>query len=153
MGQVPLLEMSVPKEGFPSHAASMPEGTAQHPVWSQDSKHARLTFFANELLEVEFPSRTLLSVQMVRELWDLADARLERKVKYLLVDLCGIDGVKSDVTALIDLMTEGMRTALLGAGPADRVLARFFMRKVNPARSYTYVESRQDALAFFHEDD
>ncbi|MDQ0094607.1 hypothetical protein [Paeniglutamicibacter psychrophenolicus] len=153
MGQVPLLEIGLPLDGLPPIADATSEGTAEQPVWSQNIKHARLTFFANELLEVDFHPRTVLSVETVRELWGLADARLERKVKYLLVDVCGIDSVKPNVTALIDPMTEGMRTALLGSGPADRVLARFFMRKVDPARRYMYVESRQDALAFFHEDD
>lgn len=153
MGQVPLLENGLGLDGLPSVAGPVPRDAVQHPVWSQDSRYARLKFFANELLEVEFRPRTVLAVETVRELWDLADTRLERKVQYLLVDLCGLDSVKSDVASLIDHMTEGMRIALLGSGPADRVLARFFMRKVDPGRRYAYFENRQDALAYFHEND
>ena len=122
-------------------------------MWTTGNERAELTFFAPELIEAKFHPGTVLTLETVRELWDLADAHLERKIKYLIVDLCGLDRVKADATAMLDPMTDGIRVALLGTGPADRVLAKFFMRSFNPARQFTYVESRQDALAFLFDVD
>lgn len=129
----------------------MPRYTESLPAWTHESEHAQLTFFPSDLLEVKFRPRTELTVETVTELLALPAARLEHTVKYLLVDICGLDRVDADVPCLFNPMTEGMRIALLGSGPTDRVLARFFMRKIDPLRRFTYVESRQDALAFLLE--
>lgn len=147
------LDTASGQAGFLGETSPMTAEGMDHPVWTHSSRHADLTFFANELLEVNFRPGTVLTLETVRELLRLADARLERKVKYLLVDLCGIDSVKPNALALIIPMTDGMRTALLGFGTADRVLARFFLRKLNPIHQFTYVESRHEALAFLHAND
>lgn len=139
--------------GRPEVFLPAPRHTECPPAWTHESEHAQLAFFPSELLEVKFRARTELTVETVTELLKLADARLDRPVKYLLVDICGLDRVDADVPCLFNPVTEGMRIALLGAGPTDRVLARFFMRKIDPLRRFTYVESRQDALAFLLEND
>ncbi|WP_181578484.1 hypothetical protein [Arthrobacter sp. AQ5-05] len=151
MSTPPLLEMVSGQADPARDAAPPPEAPGQTPVWTIDNERAELTLVGSELLEAKFHPGTVLTLETARELWGLADAHLERKIKYLIVDLCGLDGVKADATAMLDPMTDGIRVALLGTGPADRVLARFFMRSFNPARQFTYVESRQDALAFLFE--
>jgi hypothetical protein len=128
------------------HSASVPESTI-------DTEFAQLNFFADDLLEVNFTPRTELKVPMVVELLTHADAWPEHRAKYLLIDISGLDSVDADVSCIFNSTTKGVRIALLGAGPADRVLARFFIRKINPSRQLTYVESRHDALAFLFEHD
>lgn len=119
-----------------------------HVVWTQESEHAELTFHTNELLEISFKPHTELTVPTVTGLLATANTRLEHRIKYLLIDICGLDRVDAEVSRIFNSETGGIRIALLGAGPTDRVLARFFARKIDPLRRHTYTERRQDALAF-----
>ncbi|MDO2935652.1 hypothetical protein Q2T94_15190 [Paeniglutamicibacter sulfureus] len=114
---------------------------------TMESGPALLTFHGNELLEIDFKPRTELTVPMVLEL--LEDiGKAERRVRYLLVDICGLDSIDPEVSCIFNSTTKGVRSVFQGSGPADRVLARFFMRKIDTSRRFTYVENRQDALAF-----
>jgi hypothetical protein len=153
MSSIPSLEMNREAMNWPETLPSMPQSTESRPVWTQQSEQAQLTFFANELLEISFSPRTELTVPTVMKLMAFLDARIQRRIKYLLVDIGGLDRVDADVSRVFNSMTKGMSIALLGAGPADRVLARFFVRKIDPLRRFTYTERRQDALTFLLEND
>lgn len=153
MSSIPSLEMNRGAMNWTETLPSMLQSTESRPVWTQQSEQAQLTFFANELLEISFSPRTELTVPTVMELLAFLDARIQRRIKYLLVDIGGLDRVDADVSRVFNSMTKGMSIALLGAGPADRVLARFFVRKIDPLRRFTYTEGRQDALTFLLEND
>ncbi|NKG19429.1 hypothetical protein [Paeniglutamicibacter terrestris] len=153
MSSIPSLEMNRGAMNWPEALPSMLHSTESRPVWTQENEHAQLTFFANELLEISFSPRTELTAPTAMELLAIANARLEHRIKYLLIDICSLDRIDVEVSRIFNSVTEGIRIALLGAGPTDRVLARFFVRKIDPLRRFTYTERRQDALAFLLEND
>ncbi|MFL4477653.1 hypothetical protein ACIPUB_05145 [Paeniglutamicibacter sp. ORCA_105] len=153
MGNIPVVEMDFEAPDRPAGVAAAAQSTDFLPISTMDCEHALLTFRGNELLEVTFRPRTELKIPVVVGLLALVDAELERRVRYLLVDIGGLDSVDADVADIVNSTCKGIRIALLGSGPADRVLARFFMRKIDPLRQLSYVESRQDALTFLLEHD
>jgi hypothetical protein len=121
------------------------------PVSTEDHEHAQLTFHGNELLEVVFMPHTDLKVPILVALIARVGLEPERRVKYLLVDIRGLDSVDAEVAGIFNSVSKGICVALLGSGPADRVLARFFMRKIDPLRQLSYVENRRDALTYLLE--
>ena len=153
MGNIPVVEMDFEA---PDRSADLPaaaQSTDFLPISTMDCEHALLTFRGNELLEVNFKPRTELKIPVMVDLLARVDTELERRVKYLLVDIRGLDSVDADVAGVFNSTCKGIGIALLGSGPADRVLARFFMRKIDSLRRLSYVESRQDALTFLLEHD
>lgn len=148
MGILPAPEMDLVGQDRLAGVFQGPPSTELLPISTLESRHALLTFHGLDLLEVQFKPRTVLTAVMVVELLDRIASVPEQRVKYLLIHICGLDAVDSDVPWIFNSSTEGIRIALMGAGPADRVLARFFMRKLDPSREMAYVEGRQDALEF-----
>ena len=153
MSTIPVVEMDFEAPDQRSDIPAASQSTDFLPISTMDCEHALLTFRGKELLEVNFKPRTELKIPVMVDLLARVDTELERRVKYLLVDLGGLDAVDADVAGIFNSICKGIRIALLGAGPADRVLARFFMRKIDPLRQLSYVESRQDALTFLLEHD
>ena len=67
---------------------------------------------------------------------------------HLVIDISGLDDVEADVPPFFNGLIRNLRVAMLGSGPADQVLARFFMRKLDGDRTCAYFERRSDAVEF-----
>lgn len=153
MGNIPVVEMDFETPDRPADIPAIAQSTGFLPISTVDCEQALLTFRGDGLFEVNFKPRTELKIPVMVDLLARVDTEAEQRVKYLLVDLGGLDSVDADVAGIFNSTCKGIRIALLGSGPADRVLARFFMRKLDPLRQLSYVESRRDALAFLLDHD
>lgn len=121
------------------------------PLWSSSLAPVAISYFDNDLLEISFEPGTALTLPMMQEILESLTPRLETKTGHLLVSICGINNVDAEAARVFSKISTTMRVVLLGAGPADRVLARFFMRNLPADLPCRYTEGREEAMAFLYE--
>lgn len=117
-------------------------------VWNDSTPESALTYFDNHMLEIRFVLGTRFKHAGATEITRASLSHPGSPIKYLLIDISGLDDVDMCISSYFDEITQGIPVALVGSGPADRVLARFFMRKIDPLHRCGYVESRSAALEF-----
>ncbi|MDO5745259.1 MAG: hypothetical protein Q4P23_12405 [Micrococcaceae bacterium] len=118
--------------------------------WTASVSRARLSYYTPDLLELDFSLGTRLTLPLVHDILDEFSARCEHKTGRLLVYVSRISSVDAEVVRAFSKITSTMRVALLGFGPADRVLTKFFMRNHDPQHPCAYVEERGEALDFLY---
>lgn len=119
-----------------------------HPVWIETTSQATLRYFGNELLEIRFAAGSRFKLSNATEITRACVEHAGSKISYMLFDISGLDDLDMGLSSYFDEVAEGIPVALVGTGPADQVLARFFMRKIDPLHRCLYVESRAAALKF-----
>lgn len=117
-------------------------------LWAWSGAQARTEFFENHILEISFKAGTTLTLSTVQEILAYFEAQANDLRAHLVVDISGLDDVEADVPPYFNGLIRNLRVAMLGSGPADQVLARFFMRKLDGDRTCAYFERRSDALEF-----
>lgn len=118
-----------------------PVDTAAAVKWSWTGAFGWMTLSADDVLEIGFVPGTLLSAQVTEEMHRQYKSRFKEPDVHLIVDISGVDGVAAGVPKQFSAMIPRARVAILGEGPADRVLARFFMRKLSPGHNCSYFEN------------
>ncbi|GAA1496726.1 hypothetical protein GCM10009628_17290 [Paeniglutamicibacter kerguelensis] len=124
-----------------------PQGVALC-LWIWSGAQARMAFFADDLLEIRFKAGTTLSLSTMMEMLDYFERQASGLRAHLVIDISGLDDVEADVPPRFNRLIRNLRAAMLGSGPADQVLARFFMRKLDGDRTCAYFERRSDAVEF-----
>lgn len=117
-------------------------------LWTSALPHVNLWYFDNGLLEMSFTPDTVLTSPMVHDILVLLSSRLGSDPSHMLANISGLNNVDGDATRVFSKVSTMMRIALLGTGPADRVLARFFMRGLPEDLTCHYAEERAKAMAF-----
>ncbi|MFF5793079.1 hypothetical protein ACFY5D_13615 [Paeniglutamicibacter sp. NPDC012692] len=107
-----------------------------------------MAFFEDHILEIYFPPGTMLALSTLEEMSEYYEERTNEVYPHLLIDISGLDDVEADVPPYFNGLIRNLRVAMLGSGPADRVLARFFMRKLDGGRTCAYFEQGSDAVEF-----
>ena len=107
-----------------------------------------MTFFEDHILEVQFKTGTTLTLAMLVEMLEQFESRSSGLAARLIVDISGLDDIGPDVPAYFNSLIRNLRVGVLGSGPADQVLARFFMRKLDEDHTCAYFERRNDAVEF-----
>ena len=134
---------------LPAEPPAVPQGS--DPVWRSSLPRVGMSYFENDPLEISFEPGTALTVPMMQEILESIAPRLETTTGHLLISICGINTVDGDAARVFTKISTNMRVALLGAGPADRVLARFFMRNLPSDLACRYTQGREEALDFLYE--
>ncbi len=134
----------------PAPSSGTHPSPAHHVQWNASLPYAALTYFTDDILEIVLDPDTRFSTSLVFGIVNEFSARCETRAGRVLIDISGITSMENDVARVFGQITASMRVALLGFGPADRVLARFFMRKLDSKNSCIYVEERQQALDFLY---
>ncbi|MFJ6416694.1 hypothetical protein [Paeniglutamicibacter sp. NPDC091659] len=117
-------------------------------LWTWSGSQARMAFFEDHVLEVCFQPGTILALSTLEEMLGYYEERADEVHPHLIIDISGLDDVDADVPSLFNALSRNLRVAMLGSGPADQVLARFFMRKLDGDRTCAYFERRSDAVEF-----
>lgn len=142
------LVISGETQGDSPDLAQRADQEAPRVVWSDSTSETTLTYFENEMLEISFVHGTRFKLSSATEVTRTALAHTGSTIRYLLIDVSGLDDVDMCLSTYFDEVSEGIPVSLLGSGPADQVLARFFMRKIDPLHRCSYAETRADALEF-----
>lgn len=117
-------------------------------LWTSALPNVHLSYFDNGLLEMGFPPDTVLTSSMVQDILALLSSRLKSDPRHMLANISGLNNVDGDATRVFSKVSTMMRIALLGTGPADRVLARFFMRGLPEDLTCHYTQDRAEAMSF-----
>lgn len=107
-----------------------------------------MALFEDSILEIGFLPGTMLTRAAMEDMVDHFKERANKVRAHFIIDLSGIDNLEVDVAARVDRIIRNSRVALLGSGPADKVLARFLMRKLDPERTCEYFERRANAVEY-----
>ncbi|WP_411730555.1 hypothetical protein [Paeniglutamicibacter sp.] len=134
----------------PATASEVVAPGAAQLLWKSTQPHVQIRYFDDDLLEVSFTPGTVLTISMVQDILNALTSRLETKTGHLLANISGLSNVDTDVARVFSKFSRNVRVALLGSGPADQVLARFFMRNLHPEHLCAYVEGREEAIAFLY---
>lgn len=152
------VELAPPSD--PSGGEPMTDNEAQQPVvttpdplqsapdWSCDC--ATVWRHPGNILEVTFVPGCALDSTLLNEVARGAESIIEHTPVHVLVDISSL--VRVDPPAATAFSTyDGLgRVAILGFGPADRVLARFFMTATTSEATaeMSYFEERSAAFAY-----
>ncbi|WP_183509481.1 hypothetical protein [Paeniglutamicibacter cryotolerans] len=114
--------------------------TAAAQLWTWTAPFSRMTFSEDNVLEVGFSPGTTLTVATFMHMQEQYFSRTSELDAHLIIDISGLDGVAVGVAEYFSKVVSKNRVAILGSGPADRVLARFFIRKLLRDHSCAYFE-------------
>lgn len=132
--------ISGPAEGDLSIATSLDPGATSVGNWTWTGPCSWMTFTAERVLEIGFSSGTILTVAALVEMQEQFLSRSRGLDARMIIDVSGLDGVAIGIPPLFSKVVAKNRAAILGSGPADRVLARFFMRKLLREHQCAYFE-------------
>lgn len=135
---------------FADRAAPLASEQCQTPttLWKESLRFVDMVYFDNDLLEMDFVWDTVLNSSMIKDVLELLSSRLPSTAGHLLVNISGLNNVEYDTTRIFSKFAGSLRLALIGTGPADLVLARFFMRNLPADLPCLYAQTREEAMAF-----
>ena len=119
--------------------SSDPHAISVNP-WTWTGLCSSMTLSEERVLKIGFSPGTTLTVAALVEMQGEFLARSRGLDVHLIVDVSGLDGVAVGIPTHFSKIAAKNRVAILGAGPTDRVLARFFLSKLPREHRCAYFE-------------
>ena len=117
-------------------------------LWIWSGARSRMAFFEDHVLDIRFKAGTTLTLSSMQEMLAYFEKQENELRAHLIIDISGLDDVEADTPPFFNGLIRNLKVAILGSGPADQVLARFFLRKLDGDRACAYFERRSDAVEF-----